>query len=667
MAKKRPMKLDDLFKLKAVGAVAISPDGTKVAFELKRFDLQENKNFVNIMLVDVGGPKPRPLTCGNHVDLRPRWSPDGQRLAFTSDRDKGRTLWLLDMTGGEPRRISEPDGFVTDFAFSPNGRKIVYTRQAMSENEKLARDGKNDEIKKKPQIKRITRLFHKLDGAGYWNGNYTHVWITSTGGGKAKQLTRGEYDHAEPRFSPDGRLVSFISNRMDNPDYNNHNMDIYVVRPTGGAIRKITQMEGGVWGHSWSPDGKTIAFVGNAARLGNYYKHLDRIWLAPSKGGKPRELTREIDNECYNATICDVAGMMFEPNPPIWSADSQRVFFPVTERGSTHIYTRSVSRKDTRLAFDGDINVYDLQRSGPSGPIALAIGTATNPGDVFVFDPDTDQEPRRLTHVNAEALKRIHIAEPEEFTVKSGNVNVQTWVLKPPGFNANRKYPAILEIHGGPQAQYGHSFFHEMQWMAAKGYVVVFGNPRGSAGYGLKYRNCIQHDWGNLDHKDVSKIADWLFSRKYVDRKRVGVSGGSYGGYMTNWLVGHTNRFRAAVTQRSVVNFDSFYGVSDFGFQPGWVSTKPPWADPASYRKQSPLTYAKNIKTPLLIIHSEEDWRCPVSQADELFTALKVLGRETELIRFEGESHGLSRGGRPQNRGERLRVIMAWMDKYLLK
>jgi acylaminoacyl-peptidase len=206
-----------------------------------------------------------------------------------------------------------------------------------------------------------------------------------------------------------------------------------------------------------------------------------------------------------------------------------------------------------------------------------------------------------------------------------------------------------------------------MQWMAARGYVVVFGNPRGSAGYGLKFRSAIQFDWGNLDYQDVSRIADWLFKQRYVDGRRVGVTGGSYGGYMTNWLVAHTHRFRAAVTQRSVVSFESFYGVSDMGYLPGWMAPKPPWDDAAPYRRQSPLTYVKKVRTPLLIIHSEEDWRCPVSQADELFTALKMLGVETELVRFEGESHGLSRGGRPQNRAERLRQIMRWMDKHLAK
>lgn len=667
MAKKRPMKLEDLFKFKAVGTVAISPDGTRVAFELKRLDYEKNKNFVNIMLADVAGGRVRKLTRGDHVDTCPRWSRNGRKLGFLSDRDKGQTLWVLDMAGGEPTRVTEPDGIVSDFDFSPDGRRVVYAYKPMNEREKLERDGKKDDIAKMPQFKRIKRVFHKLDGAGFWNGNYTHIHVAGLGGGKPKQLTRGDYDDSEPRFSPDGRRVSFISNRVDNPDMNVDNADIYVVKPTGGPIKKITRMQGSSRGHAWSPDGRYIAYIGNPTKPGQGLKHLERVWLVPSSGGKPAELTRDIDNGCFNDTVGDVAFSFFDATPPIWSADSARLYFPVSENGATHFYSRSISRKDTRCVVDGPLNIYQAQRTAAGGPIAMAIGTATNPGDVYVFDPDTGNDPQRVTHVNADVLKRIHVGEPERFEIKSGGHTIEGWLLKPPNFKANKKYPAILEVHGGPMAQYGYSMFHEMQWMAARGYVVAYGNPRGSSGYGLKFMNCIEHDWGDLDYKDVVRIADYLFSRRYVDRTRVGVTGGSYGGYMTNWLVGHTNRFKAAVTQRSVVNLESFWGTSDFGYVPGWLGKRHPWEDRQGFRKQSPLTHVKHMKTPLLIIHSEQDLRCPVAQAEELFASLKVLGCETELLRFEGESHGLSRGGRPQNRAERLRAIMGWMDKYLAK
>jgi dipeptidyl aminopeptidase/acylaminoacyl peptidase len=665
MPRKRPMQLDDLFRLKAVGRVALSPDGLRVVFELKRFDLAENRNFVQLMLADVATGKVRPLTTGRHSDTRPEWSPDGRRLAFLSNREKPTCLWVMSMSGGDPQRLSDRDGSVSDFAWSPDGRRLAFTWQALSEREKLERDGKSEEVRKGPQFKHITRLFHKLDGAGWWNGEWAHVWVVGVSGGRARRLTSGAHDDSEPRWSPDGRLISFVSNRVPNADLNQENTDLYVVRPGGGPIRKLTRMQGTVRGHAWSPDGRAIAYVGNAAKAGEGWKHVDRIWVLPAAGGRPRELTREIDNHCYNATLGDVTGAAFDALPPIWSADSSRLYFLVSEHGATRLYSRSVRRADLRLEIGGEVNVMYLQRTARSGPLALTMGTANDPGEVYLADPADGCRLLRLSEVNAALLSRVHAGRPEPFRVKSDRVTLEGWVLKPPGFNPKRKYPAILQIHGGPAGQYGFSFFHEMQWMAARGYVVVFANPRGSAGYGLKFMNCTHADWGRLDYRDVMKVADWLFARPYVDRKRVGVTGGSYGGYMTNWLVTHTDRFRAAVSQRSVVNFESMHGTSDFGFVMGPDFGGTPWKHVEVLRRQSPLTYVKNCRTPLLIEHEEEDHRCAIEQAEQLFMALKTLGREVELVRFEGESHGLSRGGRPQNRAERLRRIVGWFDKHM--
>jgi dipeptidyl aminopeptidase/acylaminoacyl peptidase len=262
-------------------------------------------------------------------------------------------------------------------------------------------------------------------------------------------------------------------------------------------------------------------------------------------------------------------------------------------------------------------------------------------------------------------LARIDVADPEPFSVRSGSVHVHGWLLKPPGFNPRRKYPAIIEIHGGPQVQYGCAFFHELQCLAAAGYVVVYANPRGGSGYGLKFMSAIRGRWGGLDYQDVMRVANWLFARPFVDKRRVGVTGGSYGGYMTNWLIGHTNRFAAAVTQRSVVNIESIIGTSDYGYQLGEELGGWPWKNVERLRRQSPLTFVKNIKTPLLIIHSEQDLRCAIEQAEQLFMSLRLLGREVEFVRFEGECHELSRGGRPQNRAERLRRILGWFEKHL--
>lgn len=698
-ARPRPIRLEDLFELKAVGRVAVSPSGQTIVYELKRCDQKENKNFVQLWRVDVPSAastrngerisRPRPLTAGGAwSDTRPRFSPDGTRVAFLSTRDKGCCLFVLPLDGGEPRRLTEPDGFAHDFDWSPDSRRIVFTWQAMSEREKLERDGKYDELKKRPQYKHVTRLFHKLDGAGWWNGNYTHVYLVDAEGGRPRQLTRGSYDDQEPRFSPDGRLVSFTSNRVENPDLFPENADLFVVRPSGGPSRKITRKKGSCRGHAWSPDGGQIAFIGNPGGPHDAWKYPTTVWSVASAGGRPRSLTPRIDNECFATTLSDVVTSAFEVPQVVWSADGRRLLFLVSRRGATELCSCSATGGDVRTEIGGETSIHFLHQARPDGPIALCSGDATDPGDVHLAQQRPANDARkplngrpaparaadrskarwdvqRLTFVNRPLLERIAVVEPEPFTVKSRGAEVHGWVLRPPGFVRGRKYPAILEIHGGPQAQYGHAFFHEMQWLAAQGYVVAYSNPRGSTGNGNQFRRAIHADWGNLDYIDVMKVADWLAARPYVDRRRMGITGGSYGGYMTNWVIGHTDRFAAAVTQRSVWNMVSMYGTSDYGWDLGTEFGGKPWENAAALHRCSPMTFVRNIRTPLLIEHEEEDHRCPIEQAEQLFTALKVLGRTVEMVRFEGESHGLSRTGRPQNRAERLRRIAGWFDRYL--
>ena len=666
MAKKRQLKLEDIFAFKVIGRIAISPDGARVAFELKRADTEENKNFTQLMIADTRSGEVRPLTdAGEHNDLRPKWSRSGKFLAFLSSRENKTTaLYVMPMDGGEARRITELDGDVHDFDISPDGRRIVYTYQPITERQKLERDCKSEDVQKKATFKHITRLTHKLDGAGFWNGHRPHVWIVSTAGGKPKQLSRGDYDDREPRFSPDGKRVSYVSNRTDNPDLNFDQADIYVVSASGGAAKRITAAPGSCEGHSWSPDGESIAFVGSLHKHGDWWKHDAHVHIVPAKGGKPREVAKDIDADHLNVTIGDIAGSMFEALPPVFSRDGSAVSFLASRHGGTQLYARGLNKRETQCLVGGEVNVYAAARAANADVFALAMGTATNPGDIYIFDPNKDQAPRRVTHVN-QWLERVDVIEPEEFWLTNGGVKLQCWVLKPPGFRANRKHPAIVEIHGGPQAQYGYSMFHEMQWLAAQGNVVAYTNPRGSAGYGNAFRKCVVGDWGNLDYKDVKKLCDWVFSRPWVDKQRVGVTGGSYGGYMTNWIVGHETRFRAAVTQRSVVNMESMFGSSDFGHVIVSEIGGPPWKGRTKMLAQSPIKYVEKVKTPLLIIHSEQDLRCPIGEAEQLFVSLKYLGREVEYVAFEGESHGLSRGGRPHNRAERLRRIGGWFDKYM--
>ncbi len=668
MAPTRGMRIDDLFGLRAVGALAISPDGRRVIFELKRFVLEDNKNYVQLMVADVETRVVRPLTAaGKFSDTLPRFSPSGDRLAFVSTRDKTAALWVLPMSGGEPKRITDLDGSVSDFDWSPDGRRIVYVYQSLNERERLERDEKNDDLKRRPAFQHITRLNHKLDGTGFWNGHYKHLWlIDADGQGRSRQLTRGAFDHAHPRFSPDGRRVAFVSNRDRDPDRNFDQSAIYTIGLAGGrALKRVSPLPGEVLSFAWSPDGGQFAYIGRPNRPRQWSRHDEHLWLVSAAGGRARQLSREIDNACINATLGDIAISAFEAHAPIWSADGRHIYFLVSETGAVHLYEHDLKRRISRRVIDGEINIYHLQRTARDGRIALAIGTATNPGDAHVCDPHADFALTQLSRVNADVLRKFALVRPEPFWLKGRGGRIHCWIMRPPGFNRARRYPAILQIHGGPQAQYGCAFFHEMQMLAARGYVVVFSNPCGGAGYGFEHRRSIIGRWGTLDWDDLVRVGDWIFTRPFIDPQRVGVTGGSYGGYMTNWIIGHETRYAAAVTQRSCTNFESMFGTSDCGHAFETELGPPPWQDRATLWKQSPLAYVRRVQTPLLIVHSNQDLRCPIAQADELFTALKFLGKTVEYVAFEGESHGLSRGGRPQNRAERLRRIAGWFDRHL--
>jgi len=320
-----------------------------------------------------------------------------------------------------------------------------------------------------------------------------------------------------------------------------------------------------------------------------------------------------------------------------------------------------------RRVTGGQRRISALTISGDGTRIAYVAATATNPGDIFVADLDGGNE-HQLTHLNRDFLSGFALTEPEEFRVPSlsDGAEIHAWVLKPPGFDPTRKYPLILQIHGGPHTMYGHAFMHEFHAMAAAGYVVVFPNPRGSTGYGEDFARCTQAAWGEKDMPDVMAAVDWVIAQGYVDEHRLGVTGGSYGGFMTNWIIGHTDRFRAAVTQRCLSNLHSFYGTSDIGFGFGeYQFDGNAWEQHERYMRLSPITYVQNMKTPLLIIQQEEDYRTPMEQAEQLFISLKKLGREVEFVRFPGEGHNLSRTGQPKHRVERLDFMLNWFDKHL--
>jgi dipeptidyl aminopeptidase/acylaminoacyl peptidase len=694
----RKIVIEDLLKLKFVSDPQMSPDGTRVVFVVKTVNAEKNNYFSHLWMVGTQGrtsfqhvpvhlsqarssrnPDARQFTHGEVNDSSPRWSPDGKTIAFLRSKDKQSQIHLIPADGGEARALTKlPQGGIGGLAWSPNGKQLAFTFSQTPDEwtTKAADQRKRKNLSTPPRI--ITRLRFRLDGAGFLGGR-SHVWVADAKDGKTRQITNGDYDHHSLCWSPDGRQIAFFSNRSADPDVTPYEIDLWTAqvrkaqaRRLRHHLRKIPTPKGYKGNTAWSPDGKYIAYTGHVSANDPWIPRNERVWIVPANGiGAARNLTASLDRTVGNSIICDTRDAFAGGAAPIWSADSRRLFFVVSDNGSAQLCSVRVDGGEVKWLTSGAQDVFGYSADKRGETFALAIATPTELGELFFFENPQQRAhetaPLRLTNLTTPFRSSVRVSPPEEVWVRSfDGTKIQGWILCPPDFNPRKKYPLVFYIHGGPHAMYGNAFFHEFQMLAARGYVVMFTNPRGSMGREEKFAAVIRGDWGNVDYQDLMACADYAARLRYVDSKRMACAGGSYGGYMTNWIVGHTNRFKCAITDRSVVNLVSFAGTSDFPFRDNGYWKGNAWKDTATLVKHSPLTYAANVRTPLLIIHSEGDLRCPISQAEEFYTALKKLGREALFVRYPQEtSHGMSRSGPPDLRIHRLKQIVEWLDKHL--
>ena len=668
MAKRklRMITAEDLYQINTVSEVRISPDGKNVVYTVQRVDRKTEKKYTNLWVAPTGNGQPHQFTTGDQHDGSARWSPEGSKIAFLSDRgdkEKPAQIYLIPFTGGEASRLTQIDGEISDLSWSPDGKKLLCTVRKL-DAESLERE--KDEQKKKLGVvaRHYDRLFYKLDGYGYLPHERTHIWTVDARSGKAKQLTEhAVYDEYHPTWSPDGKQIAFASNRSENPDLTPDQWDIFTMPAAGGEFRKIKAPTGDKYLPSFSPDGKWLAYLGSEGE-GLFYKNAS-LWVAPADGAKAAcNLTEKYDIHIDSSTINDVGSP--ELMAPTWSKDGKRIYFNTVLNGSAKLSSNSVSGDDLRdeIGEGGVVGSFTFDREQKH--LAYFYGRINDPVQIFVREMKSGKE-RQLTHINRKLLDGIDLGSVEEVWFKGpDNNNLQGWILKPPGFDPSNKYPSIMEIHGGPLTQYGKFFMHEFYYLAANGYVVYFSNPRGGRGYGEEHAKAIYGDWGRVDYADLMAWADYIEKQPYIDPQRMGVTGGSYGGYMTVWIIGHTQRFKAAVTQRCVSNFVSMWGSSDMN----WVfqqelGNKPPFEDLQNFWEHSPIAYIGNACTPTLVLHNEFDLRCPIEQGEQVFVALKKLGVDSEMVRFPDEFHGLSRTGRTDRRMARLNHILRWFDKYL--
>jgi dipeptidyl aminopeptidase/acylaminoacyl peptidase len=637
---------EDVYDLTGVLDPRVSPDGTTIAYVVWSVDRDANEYCSAIWLASVDGSyAPRQFTSGSKRDASPRWSPDGRYLAFTSNRDSEHAqLYVMPVTGGEPRQLTDLTEDVNAPAWSPDGARLAFVARVP---DPAYQEG--DAARRPPR--RFKRLQFKLDDIGWIGDRRQHVFAVPTdGAGAPEQLTDGDFEDSDPCWSPDGSRIAFTSGRDESWDLSLAR-DLYVI-DGAGAPKKLTTTDGTVERASWSPDGTRIAYLFNPSVFDDP-RHTQVAVLDVAR--RERQILSEpLDRNCapYPA-----------PREPIWDGDY--LLFIVDEHGNTPMYRVAADGSNKpELVEGGDVCLvgYDAV----AGVIARALTEPTALAELVVGE-------RQLTHAGTAFAATRELVAPERFVATSSEgFEVEAWIIRPVGFRTGERYPTLLNIHGGPFAQYGNGFFDEFQVYAAAGYAVLYANPRGSSGYPEWWARAIRGPvadgpgWGTVDYEDVMSVVDEAVQRfEFVDPERLGVMGGSYGGFMTSWIVGHTERFRAACSERAGNNFVLEGGASDLGwafrgeFGAYWFEA------PEAYLAMSPSMYATRITTPLLIVHSENDLRCPIGHAEDLFTILRLLGREVELVRFPGESHELSRSGSPVHRIQRFEIILEWFDRHL--
>jgi dipeptidyl aminopeptidase/acylaminoacyl peptidase len=640
---------ETFMEMESVGAPAISPDGKHIVFARTWIDKMKDQSRSNLWIVDADGARVRELTRGDWRDSAPVWAPDAKRIAFLSDRDSTTQLHVMYLDTGEVAQLTHIQRSPGDIKWSPDGKQIVFTQTIPDEDPIL-----KVELPKRPRGAEwargaviVDRLTWARDGSGPVEKGYSHVFVVDAVlGGTPRQITEGKFNHSGPEWSADGKTIYVAGLRKPDAEYERGNSEIYAIDLQTQQMRTLTDRNGPDNDPSISPDGKLIAYVGYDDK--DFTSHLSSLYVMDQNGGDKRLLAGNLNNS---------------PSSVTWATDNSGVYFTVGERGSTSIYFAPVHGTAKKVSGDEQHMLSGLSISN-AGQVATVRSTAQNPGVLATFklaDAPKASAWKTLVDVNQDVLAGVKLGEMEElwYTSKDG-LKVQGWLIKPANYQAGRKYPMVLWIHGGPWSMYDVGFNWSFQNFAAMGYAVLYSNPRGSTGYGQDFVNGIQHSYPGKDYDDLMAGVDAAIAKGFIDDRNMFVCGGSGGGVLTAWIVGHTDRFAAAVSMRPVINWHSFVGNTD---GPSWYRQfkKYPWEDPLEYAVRSPLHYVANVKTPTMVMTGEADLRTPITQSEEYYRALKMLKKETLLVRMPEEFHGWRR---PSRRLLQQLYLMAWFDKY---
>ena len=656
-AAKRGVTAEDYFAFRSAADPRLSPDGKQVACVVTTIDQAHNRRENSLWVVAVDGQSaPRRLTAEGSNCTSPRWSPDGTRLAFLSNRqaqppasasptaapaDQARMqIWILPMGGGEAQALTHLKNGASAIQWSPDGKRLVALSRT-GPSDKLAADARPSDVR------HYTHILYNFNDTGWHDDKRSHIFVIDAATGSASQITAGdEWNDTDPQWSPDATRIAFVSDRTGLEYEDGRAKNIWVVAAEGGALTRISDHEFGDSQPRWSPDGSAIAFAGEVAR-----RLFPKIYIAPSAGGQARLAADEGD---------------LIPSALHWGPGPRELSFEAGYRGTQHLFRIDLDSRKAVQVSNGERAVHAVDTDARAGVMAYLANDFQHLDDLYAAAPDGSGE-RQLTHLNAELWNGLELAAVERMPYRSTDGwEIDGFLVKPAGWQPGKKYPLVLSIHGGPAGQYGVDWYHEFQVYAARGWAVFFCNPRGSTGYGQKFERGILNNWGGMDYADVMAGLDAAIRQNpWIDTGKLGVTGGSYGGYLTNWILGHTTRFQAAVTLRSVSNFISDDGTRDgaYGHQDDFKGFL--FDDFEQYWDASPLKYARNVKTPTLILHSDNDYRVPLEQGEQWFRALKHYGVNAEFVIFPRENHNLTRTGEPKHLVESLNWQCYWFDRFL--
>lgn len=648
------LELLDVYDIEYISDPQISPDGQQVVYQRNFKDIKADGNRFNLWLVNYDGSENRPLTSGNYNDYSPRWSPDGARLLYLSSREGTPQLYLRWMDSGIERRLSNFTRSPGNIQWSPDGEWIAFTMAVPAEKKALV------QAPKKPQGAEweeppvyIDQLKYRADGAGYLKSQYTHIFLLSADGGHPRQLTHGDYNHGgDFVWSEDGSSIIFSANRHEDAEYDPRNSEIYEIDVETREITMLTDRQGPDGNPRLSPDGNLIAYTGFDDAYQGY--QVTQLYVMNRNGDDPRLISGDFDRS--------VSEMY-------WMADNKGLLIHYLDEGKGKIAHISLQGNVTELVDNAaGLSLGRPYTSGsftttPSGRFAYTHSAPDHPADLAVGE--RGGESRRLTEVNRDLFSHKKLGKVEEiwYTSSYDGRRVQGWICHPPDFDPEKQYPLILEIHGGPFSAYGPVFSMEVQLYAAAGYIVLYTNPRGSTSYGGEFGNLIHHSYPGNDYFDLMSGVDAVIERGYVDTTQLFITGGSGGGVLTAWTVGKTDRFRAAVVAKPVINWSSFVLHADnpaFFYKywfPGY-----PWEYPDHYWARSPLSLVGNVTTPTMLLTGEQDYRTPISESEQYYAGLQLNKVPSAMVRIQGSGHGIA--NKPSNLMHKVNYILGWFEKY---